>query len=203
MSIDFSKAFNRVDHLTCLNALTLHGASTDTIGMVSFLTNRRMIFKVNNSYSSERAVKGGSPQGTKLGNLLFILTIDNIEDVWPTSLLGGPQDGLPSSPDNDNISMCSDFLGLRGLAGRIGALRRFDSGVQISSIPHKTNEMASVLRYGDESGRDLSRSLLASNCPDDKSNPVWHEKYVDDVNEAEIQSMATATLLLSQQRPFV
>ena len=40
-----------------------------------------MRFKVYNHLSACREVKGGSPQGTKIGNFLFIATIDNIEDV--------------------------------------------------------------------------------------------------------------------------
>ena len=81
MSVDFSKAFNRVDHVVCLQALVENGTLTDSLAMISsFLKDRCMRFKVNNILSSERQVKGGSPQGTKLGNFLFIITIDRIEE---------------------------------------------------------------------------------------------------------------------------
>ena len=81
MSVDFSKAFNRVDHVVCLQALAENGTLTDSLAMISsFLKDRCMRFKVNNILSSERQVKGGSPQGTKLGNFLFIITIDRIEE---------------------------------------------------------------------------------------------------------------------------
>ena len=67
MSVDFSKAFNRVDHRACLDALARGGASTDSLRMVaSFLRERRMRFKVNNVLLEERHVRGGSPQGTRL-----------------------------------------------------------------------------------------------------------------------------------------
>ena len=42
-SIDFEKAFNRLDHLHCLNALRDHGTSYETIKLAAaFLTERRM-----------------------------------------------------------------------------------------------------------------------------------------------------------------
>ena len=74
LSIDFSKAFNRMDHAACLTALANCGASTDSLAMIAaFLTGRKMKVKVNYSFSSPRAVKGGSPQGTRLGNFLPLL----------------------------------------------------------------------------------------------------------------------------------
>lgn len=39
-----------------------------------------MSFKVNSSLSKPSCVNGGSPQGTKLGNFLFIVTINAVED---------------------------------------------------------------------------------------------------------------------------
>ena len=64
-----------------MTALVENGASSESLAMISaFLSGRRMWFKVNGSLSSLRDVRGGSPQGTKLGNFLFVMTINNIED---------------------------------------------------------------------------------------------------------------------------
>ena len=79
LSIDFSKAFNWMSRSFCLLSLADLGASADSIAMVyTFLKGRKMRFKVNVTLSSQRRVKGGSPQGTKLGNLLFVITINTI-----------------------------------------------------------------------------------------------------------------------------
>ena len=69
MAVDFSKAFNRMSHQHCLAALARKGCPTETIKMVySFLQGRVMY---GYEMSRPRGVNGGSPQGTKLGNLLF------------------------------------------------------------------------------------------------------------------------------------
>ena len=76
-SIDFEKAFNRMDHHQCLKALSDHNASPATIALVSaFLCKRTMSVRVGNQYSDPRPVQGGSPQGSILGNYLFCLTTD-------------------------------------------------------------------------------------------------------------------------------
>ena len=52
LSVDFSKAFNRMDHRLCLDALREKGASTESLAMVkAFLTGRTMRFKVNGCLS--------------------------------------------------------------------------------------------------------------------------------------------------------
>ena len=83
-AIDFSKAFNRLDHNACLRALARRGASNQTLRMVYlFLENRTMLVRHGEMESKERSVHGGSPQGTKLGNVLFCLTVEGIHEEWP------------------------------------------------------------------------------------------------------------------------
>ena len=77
MSIDFEKAFNRMDHDSCLVALHQLGAKDEDIELVAcFLRNRTMQVKIGDTYSAPRTVPGGSPQGSILGNFLFCATSD-------------------------------------------------------------------------------------------------------------------------------
>ena len=79
-SIDYSKAFNRLDYKACLTALKSKGASTETLRIIaSFLTDRKMTVKVGNVFSTLRNVDGGAPQGSLLGVSLFNAYIDNFE----------------------------------------------------------------------------------------------------------------------------
>ena len=77
MSVDFEKAFNRMDHNACLDSLTRLGASeADTELVACFLRQRTMSIKVGSEFSQPRTVPGGSPQGSILGNFLFCATTD-------------------------------------------------------------------------------------------------------------------------------
>ena len=195
MSVDFSKAFNRVNHYICLDSLASAGASSDSLSMIAaFLRGRLMRFKVNNTYSSTREVHGGSPQGTKLGIFLFIVTIDRIEEK-----LGDPTPPPSQADTEEESSDPEDTFGLRGLVGRIGALRSFDTGVDITGTPHKTSTMDSVLRYFNESGRDTS-SAHSTLPPVAPFNDPWYDKYVDDVNAGEALRVSEAVLLNTQNR---
>ena len=80
ISVDFAKAFNTMGHKSCITAFESKGATEHSVAMVAaFLRGRRMRFKAGKEMSSERLVKGGSPQGTLLGNLLFVIATDNLE----------------------------------------------------------------------------------------------------------------------------
>ena len=89
-SIDFAKAFNRLDFGHCLRCLKAKGANGKLIKIIaSFLTDRVMMVKVGSVLSKERPVLGGVPQGSLLGVFLFNLSIDDFEafspDVTPYS----------------------------------------------------------------------------------------------------------------------
>ena len=87
VSIDFEKAFNRMDHLKCLEALTDLGASEESVDWTAaFLYGRKMSVKIGSTRSVPRTVPGGSPQGSILGNFLFCITTNAFAEL-PLSLI--------------------------------------------------------------------------------------------------------------------
>ena len=98
ISVDFSKAFNRMDHYECLGSLAELGASQEsTDWVVAFLFGRTMSVKIGNAMSTPREVPGGSPQGSILGNFLFCATTNKFTTIT---------DGL-NAVRNDYISSSS------------------------------------------------------------------------------------------------
>ena len=79
--IDFSKAFNCVQHsilLEKLKKLNLHQNIIQWIS--SYLTDREQRTLVNNTLSSSLSVRQGVPQGSVLGPLFYIIYSNDIED---------------------------------------------------------------------------------------------------------------------------
>ena len=77
--VDFQKAFNRQNYLILIKKLS----DLDVPGwllsiIISFLQNRSMSVKYNGCMSSVKSLPGGSPQGTLLALLLFIVFINDI-----------------------------------------------------------------------------------------------------------------------------
>ena len=80
ISVDFTKAFNTMSHTACLQKLYDHTASHQSMNMIhAFLSGRKMKIKTKKGFSTTRSLPGGSPQGTLLGNFLYIMTMDDIE----------------------------------------------------------------------------------------------------------------------------
>ena len=79
-TIDYSKAFNRLEHLPCLKAMARMGASTELIQLVAgFLRERKMTVSVGNMCSELLPVNPGAPQGSVLGSLLFNIGTDDLD----------------------------------------------------------------------------------------------------------------------------
>ena len=79
LGIDYEKAFNRMDHRECLRQLRALGASGPSLALVrSFLTERSMRVRIGKHMSSKRLLKGGSPQGSIMGGLLYCVTTQQV-----------------------------------------------------------------------------------------------------------------------------
>ena len=80
--LDFSKAFDKVDHEILLNKVKAVGITGNIHQWLrSFLSNRKQYVLVDNQKSEPEQVLSGVPQGTVLGPVLFILYINDIVKV--------------------------------------------------------------------------------------------------------------------------
>ena len=76
--VDFSKAFNRMDHNNIITKLSDMGVPGWLLKVViGFLTNRRMLVRYRGKVSNIKSLPGGGPQGTLLGLFLFLILIND------------------------------------------------------------------------------------------------------------------------------
>ena len=76
--VDYSKAFNRIDHNILVTKLSDLGVPGWLLKIVmAFLSDRRMIVRYQGKQSSSKYLPGGGPHGTLLGLLLFLILIND------------------------------------------------------------------------------------------------------------------------------
>ena len=211
ISIDFAKAFNSMGHQACVRSLIDHGASTHSTRLVgAFLTDRSMRFKAANALSTPRQLRGGSPQGTLLGNFMFVMTTNKLEIG---ELLPQPSPRQRSPPLTDyRATQPSPGLPTLGHAPVDDplALSPGNSPVDTSSSDHNTSDDS--FTYLQEFRRpynridDSSESLNLGDLPEgeDDSDPADDDmavlKYVDDFLGSETLETERGTAIFSQNK---
>lgn len=84
---DFSKAFDKVDHIRLLSKLRVLGIRSSVVGWCeAYLRSRNFVVKVDNSFSTSSPCPSGVPQGSALGPLLWTLYVLDIKDKIPVGV---------------------------------------------------------------------------------------------------------------------
>ena len=150
VSVDFAKAFNSMCHNECLAATRRLGASPHTVEMIrAFLTDRQMQFKVDSVLSTKRHLKGGAPQGTLLGNYLFVLTTNDLEKKDTRQ--------LPASVTSDDLEILTPGMDVEDTT--------MDTSVTTDDDDRSGfAECSTCLLYTSPSPRDRQKSRMPSSA---------------------------------------
>ena len=115
--LDFSKAFDKVDHGIVLHKLRSLGISGNIgIWLYHFLTNRSHFVRLPGGISKDHPVISSVPQGTVLGPLLFLIMIADIDKgVSDSNLISFADDtrlysGVGDVTDCDNLQFDLDTV---------------------------------------------------------------------------------------------
>lgn len=79
--LDFTEAFDTIDHSILLHKIEQLGLRNKALQLCSYLSDRKQCVKINDFISSLNTVKCGVPQGTVISPILFNIQLSDIHSL--------------------------------------------------------------------------------------------------------------------------
>ena len=180
-SVDFSKAFNRLGHGSCLELFAKKGALTEIIKLLTgFMCGRQMTVKIGKERSALRPVNAGAPQGSVPWCYLFNVGVDNIEEGCRYSGIRPEEpETLSASNDFPAVSTPKRVTGSSQIPC-LSPIPERDDTIQIEFLPRPMNVPPWLLKPKDPRWRPADPELL---------------KYVDDSLHISVVNMREERLV--------
>ena len=113
VTIDYSKAFDYIDHTILINKLINMGIKASLVKiLMSFLTDRSQCTKIGSEISSSQSITCGVPQGTINGPKLFVIMIDGDTDDTITNFKFVDDKTIALNHSDDPTQLLQDRLDL-------------------------------------------------------------------------------------------
>jgi gmma-aminobutyric acid receptor subunit gamma len=109
--LDMSKAFDRMDKSKLIEMLADRGVNGRLVSVInSFLSNRRQCVRLGHEKSTILHTRNGTPQGTLLGPMFWLLYIDTLQTTSETIKYADDLTLTPRSSDNatNNLQLAID-----------------------------------------------------------------------------------------------
>ena len=114
--LDLKKAFDTVDHDILLEKLSCYGLRNNGLSLLqSYLSNRSQCCSVNGKIPGFIPIISGVPQGSVLGPLLFIIYMNDLQNITSTCDISMYADdthlsSAMSYPSDINVELIPEFV---------------------------------------------------------------------------------------------
>ena len=172
--LNFSKAFDKVDHGIVLHKLRYLGI-TGNLGVwfYQFLSNRTQFVRLPGGISKDSPVLSGVPQGTVLGPLLFIIMISDInKDILASKIISFANNtrvytNITQIENSDSLQTDLNYIYLWAINNDMSSI---NSNVYYSPSLDINNPSENVLDLGITMSRncsfDVHINILCKKCTD-------------------------------------
>ena len=157
LSFDLTSAFDAIDSSILCDKLTIYGFKSRSISWIrDYLSNRQQYVQIGSDVSDTMTIKIGSPQGSCLSAIFFIILIADIDEWTVHSIITGFADDITAS----TVDVSEDKV-IDHLKSDANNILSFMASNKLTANPEKTTLM--VFRPSSSSS-NMPAKITISDC---------------------------------------